>query len=60
MMPSGAEGVKADTWVLRFLEQALERPVGPTEGEELLRAAAEQLGHSPKQIDHLVWKYMRG
>lgn len=60
MMLAGAEGVKADTWVLRFLEQALERPVGPTEGEELLRAAAEQLGHSPKQIDHLVWKYMRG
>lgn len=53
------EGVKADTWVTRFLQEALERSCTTSEAEKLMTAAAAKLGASATAFDHAVWDHMR-
>lgn len=55
----GAETVKPDTWILRYLHQVLERPVDVAEASLLLNAAARELGRSAREVDHQVWLAMR-
>lgn len=55
----GTDTIKPDTWILRFLEQALGRAVATTEATVLMAAAADRLGRSARQLDHQVWQYMR-
>jgi hypothetical protein len=61
LMLLGKPGVKADTWIIRFVEESLDqdRRVGPDEARELLVAAAGELGVDASRLDHNVWTYMR-
>jgi hypothetical protein len=54
----GAEGVKADTWILRFVEQVLGRRTA-ADADALVTAAAVQLGVSATSLDHAIWQHMR-
>ncbi|MFV9634844.1 hypothetical protein [Mycobacterium neumannii] len=54
----GHEGVKADTLVSRFVEQAIGRNPGANQVEELVTEAAHRLGISPIILDHAIWRYM--
>lgn len=58
LMLVGKPGVKADTWICRFVEAALGRPVGPPEAEMLLRRAADALEVSATNLDHAIWSHM--
>ncbi len=55
----GTETIKPDTWILRFLHQALGRTVTRGEATMLMTAAAHQMGRSTRQLDHQVWQHMR-
>lgn len=55
----GAADVKADTWIVRFVEQALARPVRPEEARELLATVATARDVSATALDHAVWEYAR-
>jgi hypothetical protein len=61
LMLLGTPGVKADTWIVRFVERAFGRHVSPTEAAQLLTAAAvaTHLNVSPTALDHAIWNYMR-
>lgn len=54
----GQPGVKADTWIVRFVTGALRRPVAPSEAEQLVTAAAAELGASPTVLDHAIWRQL--
>lgn len=55
----GVDGIKADTWILRFMRRALGRPCTPTEADALLRAAAAQLGVKATMLDYAIWNHKR-
>jgi hypothetical protein len=55
----GVDGIKADTWILRFMRQALGRPCTPAEADALLRAAAEQPGVKATTLDYAIWNHKR-
>lgn len=58
----GHPGVKADTWVTRWVAQALgEDGVAPERAAELLRQAADQLDPpvTATDLDHAIWAYAR-
>jgi len=44
LMLSHHPGVKADTWIVRFVAQALDRRIDSSEASELVKAAATELG----------------
>jgi len=52
-----SDGVKADTWITRFVQQALQRPVSSEEAGHLVKQAAEKLGVSARALDHAIWSY---
>lgn len=53
-------GVKADTWIIRFVERALGREgVSSRKVYDLVMAAADQLGVSPTELDHALWDHER-
>lgn len=54
----GTPGVKADTWIIRFVHDALSRPVDAAEAEELVGAAAGALDVTETKLDHAIWRYM--
>ena len=56
----GTDTIKADTWILRFLRQVLDRQVSPDEAEVLITAAARDLQRPAREVDHEIWLYMRG
>lgn len=55
----GLPDVKADTWIVRFVEKALARPVRPEEARELLATVATARAVSATALDHAVWEYAR-
>lgn len=59
LMLLGAPGIKADTWILRFVTQALGRKVSPVEAGALLTAVARDMEISSSVLDHSIWDYMR-
>lgn len=59
MMLLGEPGVKADTWVRRFVSQAVGREVTAAHAEGLMTAAASRLGVQPTDLDHAVWSHVR-
>jgi hypothetical protein len=59
LMLLGRPGVKADTWIVRFVEDALDRRVSATAAAQLLTAVSSNLNVSPTALDHAVWNYMR-
>lgn len=55
----GKPGVKADTWICRFVERAVGHDVSPHEAKRLVMAAAERLAEDPTHLDHAIWAYER-
>lgn len=55
----GVEGVKPDTWIVRFVSEAVGERVTTTEAEALVTAAAARLGVSASQLDHAIWQAAR-
>jgi hypothetical protein len=56
----GEPDVKADTWVRRFVAEAIGREeVSSTYTEQLAKAAAGHYGVDPRVLDHAIWVYMR-
>lgn len=55
----GKPGVKADTWIVRFVERSVGRNVDSGEARSLVMAAAEHLKASPTELDHAVWAHER-
>ncbi len=58
LMLVGKPGVKADTWVCRFVEGAVGRPVASQEAGTLLHRAAAELEVNPTNLDHAIWSHM--
>jgi hypothetical protein len=52
----GAETVKPDVWVLRFVETTLGREVGPLEAVCLFELAGQAANRSIRWLDTLVWE----
>lgn len=55
----GKPGVKADTWICRFVERAVGRDVSPREAKSLVMAAAGRLNADATHLDHAIWAYER-
>ncbi|MGY2001687.1 hypothetical protein [Blastococcus sp. SYSU DS1024] len=55
----GAPGVKADTWIIRFVSAAVGRMVDAKTAEQLVKAAAVCLEVSPTELDHAIWAHAR-
>ena len=55
----GASGEKADTWIVRFVGDAIGRSVTQTEAEALVSAAAAELSVPDSQLDHAIWQAVR-
>lgn len=55
----GAPGVKADTWIIRFVSDAVGRSVNAKTAERLVKAAADRLETSPTELDHAIWAHAR-
>ncbi len=55
----GRPGVKADTWITRFVGDAVGRPVDSATAGRLVRQAAERLDVSPTHLDHAIWSHAR-
>lgn len=54
----GKPDVKADRWIIRFVDEALGRPTTAAEAHALVHAAAERLDRSPTDVDHAIWHTM--
>lgn len=50
--------MKADTWIVRFTTTALGRPVTSIQAEQLITGAATELGVSPTDLDHAIWRHL--
>ncbi len=59
LMLVGRPGVKADTWITRFVGDAVGRPVDSATAGRLVRQAAERLDVSPTHLDHALWSHAR-
>jgi hypothetical protein len=59
LMLLGVPGVKADTWVRRFVPQAVGRPVSADEAASLLQRAARVMGTDAIELDYAVWAHIR-
>ena len=55
----GVSGVKADTWIVRFVRDAVGRSLTPIEAEALVSAAAAELSVPDSQLDHAIWQAAR-
>lgn len=55
----GKPGVKADTWICRFVARAVGRETSPQEAHCLVMAAAERIDADPIHLDHAIWGYER-
>lgn len=58
-MLTGAEGIKADTWIRRFVREALGSERSAAHAERLLIAVAGELNVDATTLDHAIWNYMR-
>jgi hypothetical protein len=56
----GQPGVKADTWIVRFVRDALGPTTSPAEAEQLVTAAATILDVNPTHLDHAIWRHVSG
>lgn len=56
----GHPGVKADTWIRRFVADAIGRGSEASEAGSLVKAAAAALGVDPTALDHAIWRHMSG
>ncbi|MCQ1954112.1 hypothetical protein [Arthrobacter sp. zg-Y238] len=55
----GKPGVKADRWILRFVNRGLGRDLTPADARSLLHEVAGHLDATPTDLDHAIWAYER-
>lgn len=55
----GHPGVKSDTWIGRFVAEAIGREVSAERAGELVKAAAKELGVDETALDYATWSYTR-
>ena len=66
LMLSGDDNhIKADRWILRFLEETTGKEYNKEEAEEDLRAVCNELQNvyptlTLRLLDHMIWNHMRG
>lgn len=60
LMLSHHPGVKADTWIIRFVEAAIGRRADSQEASTLVKQAAFELGMSSTALDYAIWHHMSG
>lgn len=53
------DDVKADTWVIRYVEAAVGSPVSPSAAAALVKAVAGRLQVQERDLDHAIWAYQR-
>jgi hypothetical protein len=51
------DGVKADSWITRFVSRAVHKRVSAARASELLKKAAQALDLDEKELDHAIWNY---
>lgn len=59
VMRLGVETVKPDVHILRFVSDAIGRPVNELEAVEALEEVAKGLDLSPRTLDWSIWEYQR-
>jgi hypothetical protein len=59
VMRLGVETVKPDVHILRFVSDAIGRPVNELEAVEALEEVAKRLDLSPRVLDWSIWEYQR-
>lgn len=57
LMLIGIDGVKADTLVTAFVDEAISRSTTPEECERLVGEAASYFGRSRIELDHAIWRH---
>lgn len=57
LMLLGQPGVKADVWIVRFVEQGLGRALPSREVGVLMKRAAGELKVSPTNLDYVIWRH---
>lgn len=55
----GKPDIKADTWVVRFVNEAIGRAVTAEKARTLLTAVAKDLDVNETQLDHAIWSHAR-
>jgi hypothetical protein len=55
----GAPGVKADTWIIRFVRAAVDRRVDAKTAERLVETAAAHFDKTATELDHAIWAHAR-
>ena len=55
----GFEDVKPDTWVMRFVRDAVPGVASTQAASELVHEVAALMGVSPTDLDHAIWRYQR-
>jgi hypothetical protein len=59
VMRLGVETVKPDVHILRFVSDAIDRPVNEFEAIEALEEVAKRLDLSARTLDWSIWEYQR-
>jgi hypothetical protein len=55
----GVDDVKADTWVMRFVRDAVPGVQSPDRAAALVKAVAADLSVEAHTLDHAIWRYQR-
>ena len=55
----GKPGIKADRWIVHFVNRAIGRDVTAAEAKALLIEAAAELEATPTELDHAIWAHER-
>lgn len=55
----GKSGIKADTWITRFVDEAVGRKAPVEEATQILLDTAQRLGLDPIKLDYALWYHMR-
>jgi hypothetical protein len=55
----GFEDVKPDTWVMRFVREAVPEVKTNETASQLIHEVAALIGVSPTDLDHAIWRYQR-
>lgn len=55
----GQPGVKADTWIRRYVSPTNGPKVSYPYARDLVKAAAESLGVTATELDHAIWDFAR-
>lgn len=58
-MMLGHDGVKADTWIQKYVAHAVGAPLEPARAEAVVAAVAAQQQVEVRQVDQAIWRFAR-